>query len=182
MDKDTFTGGVMAGGLTDHTEIKILICHILCDVGQLGRDDLLEALAGHGFANYFESADALSAMVAAGHIVQQEDVYTVTDSGREIAQVLLDDVPLTVRERALDIARKTARRARNRNSHKVGIIKTGTGYKVRCAVCEAAGNEIFALEVEALSRSAAQNIRDRFIDNAEDIMRYCITTLSGEQL
>lgn len=182
MDKDTFTGGVVPGGLTDHTEIKILVCYILCEAGPMTHDDMLEALAGHGYANYFESADALSGMLAAGHLSQEGAVYSVTDTGRDIVRVLADDVPLTVRERALHSARDIARRARNRTSHKVGIAETETGFKVRCAVCEASGDEIFALELDAPSRSAAQRIRDSFVDNAEDIMRYCITKLSGEQL
>lgn len=182
MDKDTFTGGVAPGGLTDHTEIKILICFLLCEAGTMTHDGILEALAGHGFANYFECADALSGMEAAGHIIRQDDSYTVTDSGRDIARLLIEDVPLTVRERALQSAHDIVRRTRMQNSHKVGIVETENGFKVRCTVCESSGNEIFALEMDAPSRSAAQHIRDNFVDHAEDIMRYCITKLSGEQL
>jgi hypothetical protein len=182
MERDTFTAGVVPGGLTDHKEIKILLCHVLCEPGFMFHDDLLEALTGLGYANYFECADALAGLVAAGHIRQDDTRYSILESGREIARTLIDDVPLTVRERVEGSARTLVRRARNRNSHKVGIIETDLGYRVRCTVCDSMGNELFAVELDAPNQRTAQVVRDNFVDQAEDIMRYCITILTGGAL
>ncbi len=181
MERDTFTAGVVPGGLTDHRVIKILVCHVLDRVGALSYNDLLESLAGSGYANYFECTDAIAALVEAGHLKQTGDIYTVTPSGTEIAQILVEDVPLSVRDRVVENAEALALRSRNRNSHKVAIMETDSGYKVRCAVCDAAGNELFAMEMEAPTQRAAQAIRDNFVDRAEKVLRYVFTELIGEQ-
>ena len=184
MDNNAFTAGVVPGGLTNYTEIKIMICYLLGALGQpFHHDDMLEALAGQGYANYFESAGALSDLLDAGHIAQDIDGrYTLRPSGSEIAQVLLDDLPVTVRERVLFRARELARLRRNQKSHRADITETENGFHVRCAVTDTAGHELFALELDAPSRSMAQRIRDNFVAHAEGIMRYCITTLTEEEL
>lgn len=184
MDKDTFTAGVVPGGLTDYTEIKILICYVLNELhAPLLHDDLLEALTRQGYVNYFESASALSDLLEAGHIAQDsESQYMILASGSEIAAVLAEDVPTTVRERVLLSAQELARRQRNRNVHKVAILETDLGYKVRCTVCDMAGNELFAVELDAPSKRVAQRIRENFVTYAEDLMRFSITKLVGEEL
>lgn len=184
MDKNTFTGGVVPGGLTDHTEIKILICFVLSELDtSVSHDDLLEALTGQGYANYFESANALSDLVEAGHLTQaQNNTYCIMDTGRGIAKTLIGDVPLTVRERVLRSAKELVRRNRNRTSHKVAMIETESGYKVRCTICDTAGNELFALELDAPTKHIAQRIRENFVAYAEDIMRFCIVKLIEEEL
>lgn len=183
MDKNTFTGGVVPGGLTDHTEIKILICFVLSELdAPLSHDDLLEALAGKGDANYFESASALSDLVEMKHISQVDHTYSVLTSGKEIAKTLIGDVPFTVRERVLLAAKEFARRNRNRNYHKVSMVETDNGHKVRCTVCDSAGNELFAVELDAPTKRIAQRIRENFVAHAEDIMRFCIVNLVEEDL
>lgn len=184
MDNNAFTAGVVPGGLTNHTEIKIMICYLLDALGQpFHHEDMLEALAGQGYANYFEGAGALSDLLDAGHIAQDADgCYTLRPSGGEIVQVLLDDLPATVRERALFRARELARLRRNQKSHRANITETAGGFQVRCAVTDSSGRALFALELETPSRSMAQRIRDNFIAHAEGVMRYCITTLTEEEL
>lgn len=184
MDKNTFTAGVVPGGLTDHTEIKIMICYVLTELdAPIAHDDLLEALTGKGYANYFECANALSDLLETKHVYQDLDNgYCVLDSGRKIAQTLIDDVPITIRERVLLSAKELARTTRNRKSHKVSIIEVESGYKVRCSVHDFSGNELFSVELDAPTRSMAQRIRENFVAKAEDVMRFCITTLIDEEL
>ena len=184
MEKNTFTAGVVPGGLTDHSEIKIMFCYI---VGKLdypiNHADLLEAFASKGYANYFECADALSDLVAAEHLYQDaEGFYSVKATGKEIADTLSEDLPFTVRERILAAASELARNTRNSKSHKAVITETKNGYSVRCTVNDSAGNELFAVELDAPSQRLAQRIRDNFVAKAEDVMRYCITSLTDEDL
>jgi len=184
MDNDTFTAGVVPGGLIDRTQIKILICHILNELEiPIFHDDLLEALTSKGFANYFECADALSELVEAKHIQQNDDrSYAILDQGRKNADILAGDVPLTVRERAFKSARDLAQRTRNLISHKVYVTEIENYFKVRCTICDSSGNELFAVELDAPTKSTAQRIRENFVQKAESVMRYCVTELVNEEL
>ncbi|HCC34969.1 MAG TPA: DUF4364 domain-containing protein, partial [Ruminococcaceae bacterium] len=54
MMPDTFTEGVLPGGLRNTSEIKLLICYILRNVNQpILDDDLKNMLQYEGLANYF---------------------------------------------------------------------------------------------------------------------------------
>ena len=182
MDNNTFTAGVVPGGLTDHSEIKIMLCYVIGKLDHpIGHDDLLEAFTSKGYANYFECADAISDLISAGHLCHNANgLYSLMDSGNEIAATLAEDLPLTVCERILTSANKLARKTRNSASHKAVITENEKGYTVRCTVNDSSGTELFAVEIDASTQSIAQRIRDNFVAKAEDIMRYCITSLTDE--
>lgn len=183
MANDTFTAGVVPGGLTANSEIKILICHVLDAIKlPISQEDLFEALSGQGYANYFECADALSDLLNAGHVAQEElGFYCITPSGHEIAALLSGDVALTVRERTVKQALVLARRSNRRSTNTAEIVKNENGsYTLHCAVRDNDG-VIFSLELIAPSLAAAQRMRDSFLDNAETILRDTIAKLTGEE-
>ncbi len=183
LNNDTFTAGVVPGGLTDHTEIKILLCCVLRAVGEpVAKDVLLEALTDQGYANYFECADALSDLEAAGHLRSENELFSVTACGADIASQLCADVPLTVRERVT--ARTAALHARKKKeqSHQTEIIRRDVDYLVACRLCDSAGVELFSLRLAAPTLDIARRIRDTFIDDAEAIVRDNTERLTGEKL
>ena len=183
MGNETFTAGVEPGGLTTNTDIKILICHVLREIAlPITQDDLLNALTDRGYANYFESADAISDLLAAKLIAEDaESRFTVTDKGRSIAETLSGDLPLTVRERVAARAFSLARRKSAENDNKVTIEKQGDGgFLVRCSVCDRSGGTVFALELTAPSRGDAQKIRDSFLDKPAEVIRANYELLTGE--
>ena len=57
---EAFTAGVKPGGLTDDTQIRILLCYLIKTAGPLTRDTLQGALLQEQLVNYFEFADALA--------------------------------------------------------------------------------------------------------------------------
>lgn len=177
----TFTGGVVPGGLTETSHIKILICYVIASLpGPLSGEGLLEALSGKGYANYFECAGALSELLEAGHIeLDESGRYNITKSGREIASLLADDVALTVRERVLSYAQVIAKREVNMQSCRAFISRTEKGWKLRGTVSDSSG-EMFAIEAVFPSVESAQRARDRFLDNAEDIVMNSFDVLAGE--
>lgn len=184
MSGDTFTAGVVPGGLTDHTEIKILFCCVLQALGEpVPKDVLLTAFTDNGYANYFECADALSDLEHAGHLRRQaESLYELTASGASIAGELCGDVPLTVRERVTARAGVLLRRKKNEESHRTRILHRGADYLVECRLCDKQGVELFALHLAAPTLETAQKIRDTFIDDAEAIVRAATERLTGEKL
>ncbi|MEG2258822.1 MAG: DUF4364 family protein, partial [Oscillospiraceae bacterium] len=166
-----------------NSEIKILICHVLCEIAMpISRDDLLDSLSGRGYANYFECADALSDLINASHITEDDHgMYLISQSGKEIAALLSEDVALTVRERVVQQALVLARRSSRQNFNKSEITKLDNGYLLRCSVSDK-DSEIFALELIAPTKADAQLMRDNFTDRAEDIVSSIYTMLMDQQL
>jgi len=184
LDQNTFTAGVVPGGLTDHGRIKILICHVLSNLEFcIHHDDLMEALTGIGQANYFECANALVELLSDGMIYQDENLlYGVLAAGREIDDDLSGiGLPLTVKERVLEYARQLQKSSRNRNTHLCHFIDTPDGSIVRCEIRDHNGRELFALEMEANSPIHAERIYNNFVAKAEDILRHCVFMLAEEE-
>lgn len=176
----TFTAGVVPGGLTENSQIKILICYVIGSLAlPLSGEGLLEALSGKGYANYFECAGALSELLEARHVETDDGGrYRLTASGREIASLLADDVALTVRERVLDYASAIAKRESNMSSCRAEITRSDAGWQLRGSVSDSSG-QLFALEAMFPSVDAAQRARDRFLDNAEEIVLVNFDLLTG---
>lgn len=177
MDNKAFTAGVVPGGLTTHREIKVLICCILATLDAPFRHQMImDALTSEGMVNYFEAADAISDLIALGHVAEVDGRYQITDTGREIADLLRTDVPLSVRERVLEKSARLFRRQINIEQHHVEIIERDNGYVVRGSISDF-GSELFAVEVYAPNKLHAENIRDNFIDKGADVMRDALSRL-----
>lgn len=175
---NAFTAGVVPGGLTQHKEIKILICYVLNELSApLAHAYLLESISTEGLANYFECADAVSDLLEQGHIEQRAEGYVVTDTGRSIAELIAGDIPLTARERALRRAGELLRRQINQKQHKVDIARRDDGYLVRGAITDG-DSEVFAVEIYAPNSTHAQNIRRNFIDHGQEIFMEAIEKLT----
>jgi len=185
LDNYTFRAGVDPGGLTDHSRIKILICHLLSNLEHpIHHSDLMEAITGRGQANYFECANALVELVSAKFIHQDASgEYYPLPLGRQISDELGEsDLPLTVREKVMTYARELMNMRINKRTHTVEFKERETGCLTRCAVSDSAGDEIFALELHTPQRLNKAHIRDNFAAKAEELMRHCIAELTDEPL
>ena len=178
MERDAFRAGVVPGGLTTNREIKILICTILTELGEPFKHELLlRSLTDESLVNYFEAADAITELIDLGHIkLTDENCYVITDTGRNIAEVLSEDVPFSVREKTIARAKQLFRRQVNTDQHKVELIEKDDGYIVRGSISDF-GNEIFAVEIYAPNKLHAANIEQNFIDKGEEIMRDALSKL-----
>ncbi len=181
MAQNTFTAGVVPGGLTANAEIKILICHVLREIAQpISREDLLEALTARGYANYFECTQALGDLLETGHVARDaRGMLSATESGKETAELLASDVALTVRERAVQQARILARRSSPQNAARTELSRLEAGgYRLRCTLNDKEG-EVFALELLAPAMPQAKRMQEVFSDNAEEIVRALYSRLTG---
>ena len=77
---EAFTAGVKPGGLTDDTQIRILLCYMIKTSGPLNRDTLQGALLQEQLVNYFEFADALVSACQAGVHILAYDCHVGRDS------------------------------------------------------------------------------------------------------
>ena len=65
MSSDTFSEGIVPGGLREKNEIKLLVCYLLKTLKKsLTRTQLNEILSEYSVANYFEVNGAVSELIS----------------------------------------------------------------------------------------------------------------------
>jgi len=98
---DAFTAGVRPGGLTNSTEIRLLLCYLVKNAGPITRTEIENALMEEALVNYFEIGSCLDDIARQQLVTADGDRYTITDKGRKVAQELAYDLPRSVREKAV---------------------------------------------------------------------------------
>ena len=96
---DAFTAGVRPGGLTNSTEIRLLLCYLVKNAGPITRTEIENALMEEALVNYFEIGSCLDDIARQQLVTADGDRYIITDKGRKVAQELAYDLPRSVRER-----------------------------------------------------------------------------------
>ena len=110
MDFDAIDAGILPGGLRNRSNVRLLICYIINSIKKpIGKDLVITAMQKNGAANYFEILDAFNDLQNKQNIIQtdaEKDLYTVSKSGKLIAANLSDELPITIRERAMETVTK----------------------------------------------------------------------------
>ena len=137
-----FSGGIEPGGLRTTSDIRILICYLLNSVNApLSREDILDICQDKGLANYFEVLDALSGLaerncVSVTKSENEDDFYSIEDTGRAIAETLDVAIPLSVREKAVEAATAMLAKAKLEKENSVEITRIDEGYNVTCHISD----------------------------------------------
>ncbi len=181
MDQDAFTGGVEPGGLWNRNDIRILLCYILNSAGApLSLEDLERILQEKALANYFEVSDALSALEEQGHIEQSDGLYSVTETGREIAGSLDNTLPLSVRDKALEAALSLLASARRERENRVEILETKNGVKVSCHVCDGE-LELMSFSLYVPDKAQAQIVKRNFHKDPAALYQLLLAVLTEDR-
>ncbi|MDL2215564.1 DUF4364 family protein [Ruminococcaceae bacterium OttesenSCG-928-N02] len=183
MSNFAFTGGVKLGGLTSTTEIRVLLCYLLGAVdGGLTQAELDAALLGEELANYFEYANALSALCENGMVTLADGTYTVTAAGREVALTLEDELPTTVKEQAVAAVVAAQRFAQKEKQNRATTEKLAAGgYMVHCRIAEEThGDATFAFSIFMPDKLSAEHVKRRFTEHGEDIFKTMLYSLTED--
>lgn len=181
MPEHAFIGGVKPGGLTTDTEIKILICYLIKSAPcALSQKDIEDALLNAELVNYFELTSALVQLCEAGHIKEENGVYSLCRTGESFADILSGDLPGTVRERALDAVIKAQRFNAREKQHSAKISPYGEGFLLECEITEL-GKTIFKLQLAMPDIETAQKAKELFIENGADVFTLCLAGLCGDK-
>ena len=160
---DAFTAGVRPGGLTNSTEIRLLLCYLVKNAGPITRTEIENALMEEALVNYFEIGSCLDDIARQQLVTAEGDRYTITDKGRKVAQEL-----------AYDLARKEA-------EYSARISEKADGHcSVRCQV-KALDSELFCLDIGTPDRLSAEMVKKQFILKGNEIYQMLITKLTEEE-
>ena len=181
MENNTaFSAGVRFGGLTDRTEIKILICYLLTGAKQpLSEQQIIDTVIGQQLANYFELLDALSHLTEQKLVTEQNGMYSITEDGKEISRQLEKVLPFSVRERAykavIDILQYDALKKQNKT--KITPVEGG-GFNLNCTI----GDEnfvLFSCDIFMPNEKSALTAQESFIRHGQDIFK-CVLGITTD--
>ena len=182
MKQDAFTGGVEPGGLWNRNDIRILICYLLNSVNApLSGDDISGILQGKALANYFEVGDALAALQKLGNVSRDEEgCYTVTETGREIADSLDATLPLSVRDKALEAAFTLLADARARRDNRVDVEKTANGCRVTCHISGGEEMDLMTISLYVPDEAQADMVKRNFHRDPTGVYKLLLSSLTGD--
>lgn len=172
---DAFTAGIEDGGLRSKTSIEILACYIVANCTEkITAKNIVDSLVEGKIANYFEISDAISKMIRMGNLVEDKDGYLViTDDCRYSVEIVEKDLPFTIRERAVEIVRKTVRHEINKKENKVEIVKDGEQYKITMHVSDK-DRDFMVLSLYVPTQAQAEVIRDKFQEHPAEVYQALI--------
>lgn len=166
---EAFTAGVKPGGLTDNTQIRILLCYLVKTAGPLTRDTLQGALMQEQLVNYFEFADALADVERQQLVSLDEDErYSITDKGSTVADTLAFDLPRTVRESAIRAVMQIQSWKHKAAMNRARIEEEDGEYVVWCAIGDM-GSDVFRLQLAMPDKLTAETIRNNFTAHGSEI-------------
>jgi len=175
-----FSAGVRFGGLTDRTEIKILICYLLTEAKQpLTEQQIIDTVIGQQLVNYFELLDALSHLTEQQIISETDGLYSINDDGKEISRQLEKVLPFSVRERAYKAVIEILQYETLKRQNKTKITAVdGGGYNLNCTI-EDENFVLFSCDIFMPNEKSAQLAQESFIKYGQDIFK-CVLGITTE--
>ncbi len=183
MEYDAFDAGIELGGLRSRDDIRLLICYLLKSVdAPMTRDMLNDAMQEDGLANFFEVGQAIEELLKTGNItadiLDEDEVITVTEKGREAAELLQTSLPRTVREKAVNSAIRLVTRAKVERENKIEVKKEDDGgYTITFTLFDR-GTELMKLSIYVVDSLQLEQVKQNFINDPVKVYSTIITSLT----
>lgn len=186
MNSDAFSEGVEPGGLRSQSEIRLLVCHLLrkMDV-PMTSEAIFSAVTQDGLANYFETADALDELSKSGSVESVEESgeirYKLSEQGKMLADTLAQDLPVSVRLRAVQSAVELQAHSRREAENEVTFTRLDAGYLVKCRIPDG-GGDLMTVELRVPDRTQAERVRRRFLHDPVSFYLVVSALLTGDSI
>lgn len=175
---DAFTAGIEDGGLRSSSSITIIVCYILANCQQkITAQNIIDALVTGKIANYFEVSNAISKMIKKGHITENEDgTLSITADCRFLVDIVENDLPLTIREKSIEMVCKLAEVEINKRENKVSIDKMENGYKVTLHVSDV-DSDFMVLTLNVPTEAQAVVIKEKFQQKPTEVYKNLMNSI-----
>lgn len=183
MEYDAFDAGIELGGLRNRDDIRLLVCYLLKSVDSpMTRQMLNEAMQEDGLANYFEVGQAIEELLKTANITADilgdDEVISVTQKGREAAEMLQTSLPKTVRERAVNSAIRLITKARVERENKIEVKKEENGgYTITFSLFDK-NTQFMKLSVYVCDSLQLEQVKKNFIDDPAKVYSTIMTSLT----
>ena len=206
MNNSVVKSGVAPGGPDFDFEVKLLICWVLAKVSKpMTVENMIEALVGDQFVNYFEFTGAVADLIVEGQLVEVEKdqlfrnlqpklsffsptapyaarrtgYYTLSPESKENALLLEHTLPLSLREKAFASANAVISRVSRENGNSASIKQNGDAWNVDISVNDM-GSELLHLSMYAPSPEIAAFMKENFLSDPVLFYKGIIALLSGD--
>lgn len=184
MASDTFSEGIVPGGLREKNEIKLLICYLLKALKRpLTRTQINEILSEYSLANYFEINGAVSELVAGGQVIGEitdtEELITLTAKAELDVHSIERSLPRSIREKSVAAAIKVLSRERIIKESNVEVKALEHGYHVTFTVMDM-DTELLKITVYVPDESQIETVKKNFFNNAVAVYSDVISALTTE--
>ncbi len=182
MPMNGFSAGVEPGGLYQMADIQLLLCYVLCKIKEpMPRAILMDVVVGNGMANFFETTEALEALLTVGSVTQGEDteqLLTLSEIGRSAVEMLHGSLPRTLRERSVEIAARAMTRRRNERDSEITVTDLPHGCNITFTIRDVDA-PLMSLTLKVADRAQADLLREHFLDSSDLLYRSVISLLTG---
>ena len=184
---DAMNAGVNPGGLQSRTEIRVLICYLLHNIASpLPLDTVKEKLHFEGISNYFETAFAIGELEESNNIKcvrydKSTKYYAPDGDCATIAANLGNSVPLSIRERAIEICEEIISREKNEQNNKFSKVAAENGIYVTCTVMDNQ-LELASIRILVPDDQAAETVKENFFKNPIETLIKATEGLMGKKL
>ena len=167
------------GFIHEKLDIKLLILFILSRLPAAVDRGTLDELCQQcdNGVGYFDYSDCLGDLVASGLISEEDEEYTITESGKTNARTVESSLPYSVRSKAMrliePVEERLARAAMIRAESESG----GDGCRVKLAMSDGKGR-IIAMELLCAGEEQAKKIKKNFRRGAEEYYQRIVEMLS----
>lgn len=183
----------MPSPLREKNEIKIFILFLLDKIGYpLDYNTIGSIVVQDGIVRFFDFADAFFELLDAGHIriadqggqqltlgQEGEELYEITDTGREVARVLGDNLLLSAREQGERSALRHLSLKRAGAAVDQSYDTLGDGFMYHCSIKDKSG-ETLSVNLRLDDRRQLERVQKNFADRPEIIYRGILALLSGD--
>lgn len=182
MEKDALTAGVSEfGGLFTTAEIRILICYIFSTIDAAIPGNLLaNTLHYEGIANCFEVNDSIDSLCKSGQLKQvdeSDDTYTITESGKKVAETLKTSLSAVVKERAYNAALKMYSRFKNAKETDIKISREDDKIFITCSAFDSV-SPFMSVKLMVSDEEQAIHIKEKFLNSPTEIYSTIIDLLT----
>lgn len=183
MEFDAFDAGIELGGLRNRDDIRLLVCYLLKSIdAPMTRQMLNDAMQEDGLANFFEVGQAIEELLKTGNItadiLDDEEVISVTEKGREAAELLQTSLPKTVREKAVNSAIRLTTKAKIERENKIEVKKEDDGgYTITFTLFDR-DTEMMKLSIYVVDSLQLETVKQNFINDPVKVYSSIITSLT----
>ena len=183
MEYDAFDAGIELGGLRSRDDIRLLVCYLLKSIdAPMTRQMLNDAMQEDGLANFFEVGQAIEELLKTGNItadiLDDEEVISVTEKGREAAELLQTSLPKTVREKAVNSAIRLTTKAKIERENKIEVKKEDDGgYTITFSLFDR-DTEMMKLSIYVVDSLQLETVKQNFINDPVKVYSSIITSLT----
>lgn len=163
---DALTAGIEDGGLRSKNAIATITCYILANTNdKITSKHIVDTLVEGKIANYFEACDAISKMIKKGNFTEDKDgTLHITSDCRRFVDLVEKDLPISIREKSIEMCRKIVIKDIYKKENKVEIEEKNNRYIITMHVSDK-NADFMTLSLTVPTKTQAIIIKEKFQNN-----------------